>query len=93
MGEQRLRIAIIIPGGIGTGKNNIGVPVMERLIRLLSSHFDITVFSLFRINKDYSPTGFTLIDCGRVNLLLTVIKFRYNGKGFQHKKRDQCIGW
>jgi len=54
-------VAIIIPGGIGTGHNNIGVPVLERIIKLLSVDFDLTVFQLYRINKNYTVTGFDLI--------------------------------
>ncbi len=86
MDEQRLRIAVIIPGGIGTGKNNIGVPVMERLVRLLSGDFDVTVFSLFKINKDYTPIGFTLIDCGNSNSILKATTF-YSSFKAQHQRK------
>jgi len=72
MTKSRTSIAIIIPGGIGTGKGNLGVPVLERLVKLLSTDFDITVFSLFRINKDYRPIGFELID---VSHRVTVLRF------------------
>ena len=37
MTQNRTSIAIIIPGGIGTGKGNLGVPVLERLVKLLSN--------------------------------------------------------
>ncbi|WP_160143671.1 glycosyltransferase [Chryseolinea soli] len=53
---------MIIPGGIGTGNNNIGVPVLERMIRLLALEFDVTVFQLYKRNKGYSVDGFELID-------------------------------
>lgn len=72
MNITRTSIAIIIPGGIGTGKGNVGVPVLERLVRLLSKNFDITVFSLFRVNKDFQPSGFELID---VSHRISVIRF------------------
>ncbi|HEX6893411.1 MAG TPA: glycosyltransferase, partial [Chryseolinea sp.] len=62
MSQNKISVAIIIPGGIGTGKGNLGVPVLERLVKLLSKDFEITVFSLFRINKDYRPDGFDLVD-------------------------------
>lgn len=52
---------MIIPGGIGTGKNNMGVPVLEQLVKLLSKEFDVTVFSLFKINESYRPDNFQLI--------------------------------
>ena len=72
MTKNRPSIAIIIPGGIGTGKGNLGVPVLERLVKLLSTDFDITVFSFFRINKEYRPIGFELID---VSHRVTVVRF------------------
>jgi glycosyltransferase involved in cell wall biosynthesis len=55
-------VAIIIPGGIGTGHNNIGVPVLERIIKLLAVDFNITVFQLYKTNADYTASGFELID-------------------------------
>jgi glycosyltransferase involved in cell wall biosynthesis len=61
LNSEKKRIAIIIPGGIGTGKNNIGVPVLERIVRLLASDFEIVVFSLFKINPDYKPGDFGLV--------------------------------
>jgi len=53
---------MIIPGGIGTGHNNIGVPVLERMIRLLAIEFDVTVFQLFKRNIGYKVEGYELID-------------------------------
>lgn len=58
---KRLRIAIIIPGGIGTGTNNMGVPVLENHVKLLAKDFDVTVFSLFKVNDDYDAKGFELV--------------------------------
>lgn len=72
MKNSRPSIALILPGGIGTGVNNLGVPVLERLVKLLSKDFEITVFSLFRINKDYSPSGFELVD---VSHKISVVRF------------------
>ena len=60
--SKKKRIAMIIPGGIGTGNNNIGIPVLERMIRLLAIEFDVTVFQLFKRNKGYTVDGFELID-------------------------------
>jgi glycosyltransferase involved in cell wall biosynthesis len=61
LNSEKKRIAIIIPGGIGTGKNNIGVPVLERIVCLLARDFEIIVFSLFKINPDYKPRNFVLV--------------------------------
>jgi glycosyltransferase involved in cell wall biosynthesis len=57
----RKRIAMIIPGGIGTGKDNIGVPVLERIVKMLVVKFEVVVFSLFPVNADYHPEGFQLV--------------------------------
>lgn len=60
--ESKANVAIIIPGGIGTGRNNIGVPVLERIVKLLAVDFNITVIQLFKTNDDYTASGFELID-------------------------------
>jgi glycosyltransferase involved in cell wall biosynthesis len=69
------RVAIIIPGGIGTGHNNIGVPVLERIVKLLSADFEITVFSLFKINENYKQNNFELISISGSNMLVKIVKF------------------
>lgn len=82
-------VAVIIPGGIGTGQNNLGVPVLERLVKLLARDFDITVFSLFQVNDNYVPDGFELISIGARNPILRILKFlvdfrkRHRAKSFQ----------
>lgn len=88
---DKIQIAIIIPGGIGTGKGNIGVPVMERLVKLLAKDFEITVFSLFKINENYTPDGFTLIDCSAPILLLRVIKFFSAFKQINRKTKFHLV--
>ncbi len=72
---KKQAIAIIIPGGIGTGHNNMGVPVLERLVKLLSAEFSITVFSLFRVNENYKPDGFELISIDKRNPVLRMVSF------------------
>lgn len=42
------RIAIIVPGGVGNGKFQQGVPSMVNLIERLSFDFDIVVYSLIK---------------------------------------------
>jgi glycosyltransferase involved in cell wall biosynthesis len=78
-------IAIIIPGGIGTGHNNIGVPVMERIVKLLSLDFQITVFSLFKINPDYRQDAFELVSIHGSSSLIKVLKFV--GLFFRHHRK------
>jgi glycosyltransferase involved in cell wall biosynthesis len=72
--KSRHNIAIIIPGGIGTGRNNIGVPVLERIIKLLSAEFNLTVFQLFKVNENFRVDGFELVDIYSTNRLLKSIK-------------------
>jgi glycosyltransferase involved in cell wall biosynthesis len=86
---KKTSIAIIIHGGIGTGKDNLGVPVLERLVRLLSRDFEITVFSLFEVNRDYRPAGFELVDVShraspiRFAKLLLKVRQRHKRKRFR----------
>jgi hypothetical protein len=73
--KQRPNIGVIIPGGIGTGKHNAGVPVLEQLVRMLSADFNIAVFQLFPRNKGYTTEGFELVDVHSSFLIIKVLKF------------------
>lgn len=84
-------MAIIIPGGIGTGKDNLGVPVLERLVRLLSNDFEITVFSLFSINPDYRPAGFELIEVSHHNTVFRFVKLVLAVRQHHKKKKFSVI--
>lgn len=68
-------ITIIIPGGIGTGKNNIGVPALERIIKLIAAEFSVTVFQLYRTNPNYKVEGFELIDIPTSNPISRILTF------------------
>lgn len=72
---HRQRIAIIIPGGVGTGKGNIGVPVLENVIERLTADFQVTVFQLYPTNEGYRPRGFELIVVYSTNRLARLWKF------------------
>jgi glycosyltransferase involved in cell wall biosynthesis len=87
----KTRIAIIIPGGIGTGHNNVGVPVLERIVKLLSEDFDITVFSLFKINESYKQSNFELISISGSGTLLRILKFVVRFIRLHLTKRFQII--
>jgi glycosyltransferase involved in cell wall biosynthesis len=75
MKGNRPALAIIIPGGIGTGKGNIGVPVLNGLTKIISTHFDLTVFSLTEINTGYKPEGFELVDAYTRSSVMRVLSF------------------
>jgi glycosyltransferase involved in cell wall biosynthesis len=85
------KIAIIIPGGIGTGKNNIGVPVLERIVLLLAKDFDIVVFSLFNINNDYQPSGFELISVNASNIISRSLKLFLLFRAANRKQKFNVI--
>ena len=74
MEKSKKYIAIIIPGGIGTGANNMGIPVLEQLVKLLSKEYSITVFSLFKVNSDYQAKGFKLISIPSRNSVVKSIQ-------------------
>lgn len=61
-----MRIAIIVNGGINAGYNNEGIPSLQSLVKALSKHHEITVFSLsecsgfveeFRLINNSQPKG------------------------------------
>lgn len=66
---KRPAVAIVIPGGIGTGKNNIGVPVLNGLVKIISAQFDVTVFQFFKVNPDFVAEGFELLATDRSKFL------------------------
>lgn len=94
MSIAKKRIAIIIPGGIGTGPNNMGVPVLERQVKELALQFDIVVFSLFKVNEDYVPQGFKLISiASRNNFAKSLALFRIFRKEHRVKRFDAIHGF
>lgn len=75
MSNNRPSLAIIIPGGVGTGKHDTGVPVLTGLVKLICAHYNLTVFSLTEINPGYKAEGFELIDVSHSNALARLLKF------------------
>lgn len=57
---HKKRIAIIVPGGIGAGFYNQGLPALMNLVSGLSNHFQLTVYSLVKVNDSFTPVGFTI---------------------------------
>lgn len=84
-------IAIIIPGGIGTGLNNIGVPVLERMVKLLSKDFNLTVFQLFKANHNFKVAGFELIDTYSPHPLLKSLKFFFLFWKIHRQRKFQVV--
>ena len=54
------RIAVIVPGGVGSGFYDQGLPALMNLIFGLARRFDVTVYSMVRVNDTFFPDGFTV---------------------------------
>lgn len=53
-------IALIVPGGVGNGFFNQGLPALVNLINGLSKDFEVTVYSLIAVNPDFKPDNFKI---------------------------------
>jgi len=89
--QNKINVAIIVPGGIGTGKDSIGVPVMERIIKSLASDFNITVFQLYKVNQGFTVNGFDLIEVYSSNRTLKYLKLIYHFWRIQRKREIQIV--
>lgn len=58
--HRRKRIAIIVPGGVGNGFYNQGLPALVNLIDGLSAQFEVTVYSLIAVSDTFDPNNFKL---------------------------------
>jgi glycosyltransferase involved in cell wall biosynthesis len=84
-------IAIVIPGGIGTGRANIGVPVLEQITKLLVNDFSISVFQLYKTNADYRPEGFELIEIFSSNPAVRILKFLVVFRRIHREKKFHAV--
>src|SRR5579871_5790141 len=57
---MKKKIAVWLHGGIGTGHFSQGYPPLEKLLQELSSTFDITVYSQYKVNPGYQSSFFTV---------------------------------
>jgi glycosyltransferase involved in cell wall biosynthesis len=89
--NKNRKVAIIIPGGIGTGQNNIGVPVLEQIVKLLSKEFEITVFSLFKVNDNYKQNDFELISVTGSSSLIRIFKLFFILMGRHRRHRFDIV--
>ena len=85
------RIAIIIPGGLGTGRDNMGVPVLEQIVNLLSLQFDVAVFQLYKVNEDYDPKGFQLFGFKSGNKFLQYFRFLMSFYRVHKRKKFEVV--
>jgi len=85
------RVAILVPGGFGTGKNNHGIPVLEQIVKRLSKEFEISVFQLYQVNEDYQPDGFELLAFRKSNKLTQYLKFFVAFRREHRKKKFSAV--
>ena len=83
------KIALIVPGGLGTGENNIGVPVLEQIVKLLSTQFEVTVFQLFKVNDSYYAKGFRLLDFKSGNKIIQY--FNFSRSFYRENKKNKFV--
>lgn len=55
-----MRIAIIVPGGVGSGLHGQGIPILVDWIERVAHYHDVSVFSLVQLNLDYNPSDYQL---------------------------------
>ncbi|QHV99904.1 glycosyltransferase family 4 protein [Spirosoma endbachense] len=77
---NKKRIAIIIYGGVGVGIGLEGVVCLVKLCEQLSNEFDLTVFSLVKVDSSYQPIGYQLIGTPYNDQKGIVWRFLYVGK-------------
>lgn len=59
---------------MGTGKDNVGIPALERVIRLVSVKFDVTVFQLYPVNEGYRVEHVRLVSVYSTSRLVRNLK-------------------
>ncbi|OJJ15168.1 hypothetical protein BKI52_39575 [marine bacterium AO1-C] len=86
---MRKHIAILIPGGIGTGSYSQGIPVIHTFVDRLKLIYKVTVFSLHPINAGFKPQGYELIAPLNTQSLFTQILWLQ--KVFARRQKQQRI--
>lgn len=89
--SKRPAVALIIPGGIGTGRDNIGVPVLRGLVKLMAAQYDLTIFQLSKTNDDFTADGFELISVYHSSSLLRVLRFPFTFKKYHERKNFVAV--
>ena len=57
---MRRRLAIFSPGGIGGGAFTQGQPALGNLVARLAESFEVTFYSLGRVDPGFAPIGYFL---------------------------------
>lgn len=91
MENHKPNVALIIPGGVGTGNINIGVPVLERIIQLLALEYNVTVFQLYPTNRGYQVNGYTLVDVYSAYPVIKFIKCLLVFSKYHYRNRFEIV--
>jgi len=54
------RIALVVPGGVGSGYYGDGIPLLLRFCSEIAEHCDLHVFSLTKTKASFEPPNYTL---------------------------------
>lgn len=84
-------IALIIPGGLGTGKNSLGIPVLEQIVVRLAKNFDLTVFQLFPVNAGYEAKDYNLVSVYHRNPIIKSTKLLNAFRRIHREKKFSVI--
>ncbi|WP_341225348.1 glycosyltransferase family 4 protein [uncultured Arcticibacterium sp.] len=74
---NKKRIAIISSGSVGTGFNSEGIPHHAVLIDKLAANYDITIFSFARVNENFTPKKYKVIDVSFLANQRLLFRFLY----------------
>lgn len=72
--QNKKRIAFIVNGGVYSGFNSEGMPVMTQLITGLSERCDVIVYSFTEINQSKAPFKAIRVNGGKITKYLNVIR-------------------
>ncbi|MVM30914.1 glycosyltransferase [Spirosoma sp. HMF4905] len=87
------RIAIIIYGGVGVGIGSEGVICLVNLCERIAQEYDLTVFSMVRIDAGYQPKGYQLIGTPFGEKRSALVRMAYIGFKLiqQHAQKPYAI--
>ncbi|QMW06564.1 glycosyltransferase family 4 protein [Spirosoma foliorum] len=89
----RKRIAVLIYGGVGVGIGSEGVVCLVKLCETIARDYDLTVFSMVRIDDNYQPNGYQLIGTPFSEKRSTLVRMAYIGFKMlqQHRQKKYSI--
>ncbi len=84
---MKKHIALLIPGGIGTGSFSQGIPIIQAFVDQLKLKYEVTIFSLHPVNVDFKPKGYHLIAPQRLQRIPQQIRWVQSKFSQRHKQQ------